>query len=120
MSTSLEWKRREWLVTFLLLTLGSKIAWPLAFVLVQLHGLGELGVGGACGDLGLISCGVFGCLATALVHLPGLGRHLRLYLTANLETVVTRLVISSCSCFRVWWVRTAKCCLMASISILQG
>lgn len=27
MSTSLEWERREWLVTFLLLALGSKIAW---------------------------------------------------------------------------------------------
>jgi len=33
--------------------------------------LGELGVGGACVDLGVISCRVFGGLATVLVHLPG-------------------------------------------------
>ena len=76
------------------------------------------------GDLGVAGYGVQGgqdgvgcdCVHHGMVRGAGLGRHLRLYLTANLETVVTRLVISSSSCFRAWWIRTAKCCLMASIS----
>ena len=51
----------------------------LAWVLMQLHGLG---VGEAGGDLGVISCGVSGALARVSVYIPGVdkvevGGHLR-------------------------------------------
>lgn len=125
--TSMVLERRELMVTLLSTDVECTVSWM--GLGGRLCGPGWLGWGTRApfvvvGDLGVAGYGVQGgqdgvgcdCVHHGMVRGAGLGRHLRLYLTANLETVVTRLVISSCCCFRAWWVRTAKCCLMASIS----
>ena len=68
------------MLTFLLLALGSKIAW-LGYSCNSMAWWG-LGVSEAGGDLGVISCGVSGALARVLVDIPGVdkvevGGHLR-------------------------------------------